>query len=541
LAKPHRFLGFAFAAADLLVEVAPDGRVTFAMGAGEALMGAADTALIGAVWSDRFDPTDRPMLQALFRGLTHGGRVGPVVIKVVTAKGKPEAFVSLTAIRLPQNEGAVSCVLAKADARGPAGMQSQESFEARAGELLAQSPEELELAFVELAGLSGTDQAKADPAALQAMLAGILRAQAYRGEAPTDLGQDRFALIRDRKEPAALLAERVARLLSDEGVKGVAAGAANMPLTGGGSPRQVVQALRYALNQVLRDGLSRPLPEDLAEALDRAMKVTLSKAGALGAAIQHRQFNLAYQPVVSLSDGSLHHHEVLVRFGDNNSPFPTIRMAEELDLIGALDSAILEETLAVLQRDPRQILAVNVSGRSLISEGFVGRAVQLLKSRPSVRGRLLIELTESAAVEDLALADRHLKALRDAGCEICLDDFGAGAASLAYLQQLTLDVLKIDGRYIRDLQHGGRESTFVKHLVNMCAELKIRTLAEMVETVEAEHAVRLAGVDYAQGWLYGRATDAPQDAASFAPRGAAAPIGVLAMQAAAARQQTILR
>ena len=541
MAKPHRFLGFAFAAADLLVEVAPDGQVTFAMGAGEALMGAADTVLIGTVWSDRFDPADQPMLRALFRGLTHGGRVGPVVIKVATAKGKPESFVNLTAIRLPQNEGAVSCVLAKADARGPGGMQSQESFEARAGELLAQSPEELELAFVELAGLSATDQAKADPAALQAMLAGILRAQAYRGEAPTDLGQDRFALIRDRKEPAALLAERVTQLLSDEGVRGVAASGANMPLTGGGSRRQVVQALRYALNQVLRDGLSRPLPEDLAEALDRAMKVTLSRAGALGAAIQHRKFNLAYQPVVNLSDGSLHHHEVLVRFGDNNSPFPTIRMAEELDLIGALDSAILEETLAVLQRDPRQILAVNVSGRSLISEGFVGRVVQLLKSRPSVRGRLLIELTESAAVEDLALADRHLKALRDAGCEICLDDFGAGAASLAYLQQLTLDILKIDGRYIRDLQHGGRESTFVKHLVNMCAELNVRTLAEMVETVEAEHAVRLAGVDYAQGWLYGRAMDAPQDAASFTPRGASAPIGVLAMQAAAARQQTILR
>ncbi len=541
MAKPHRFLGFAFAAADLLIEVAPDGRVTFAMGAGEALLGAADTALIGVTWSDRFDPADQPMLKALYRGLTHGGRVGPVVVKVATVKGKPESFVNLTAIRLPQNEGAVSCVLAKADARGPAGMQNQESFEARAGELLAQAPEELELAFVELAGLSASEQAKADPAALQAMLAGILRAQAYRGEAPTDLGQDRFALIRDRKEPAAQLAERVTQLLSEEGVNGVTASGANMPLTGGGSPRQVVQALRYALNQVLRDGLSRQLPGSLAEALDRAMKVTLSKAGALGAAIQHRKFNLVYQPVVNLIDGSLHHHEVLVRFGDNNSPFPMIRLAEELDLIGALDSAILEETLAVLQREPRQILAVNVSGRSLISEGFVGRAVQLLKSRPSVRGRLLIELTESAAVEDLALADRHLKALRDAGCEICLDDFGAGAASLAYLQQLTLDILKIDGRYIRDLQHGGRESTFVKHLVNMCAELNIRTLAEMVETVEAEHAVQQAGVDYGQGWLYGRALDAPQDATTFAPRGASAPIGALALQAAAAKQQTILR
>jgi EAL domain-containing protein (putative c-di-GMP-specific phosphodiesterase class I) len=268
----------------------------------------------------------------------------------------------------------------------------------------------------------------------------------------------------------------------------------------------------------MQEGLTRALPENLSEALDSAMRATMSKAGALGAAIRNRRFTLAYQPVVSLHDGTLHHHEVLVRFGAESSPFPTIRMAEEMDLIEPLDGAILEETLAVLERDPDIILAVNVSGRSIMSDAYIGRAVDLLKARPDVRGRLMFELTESAAVEDLALADRHIQALRQAGCEVCLDDFGAGAASLAYLQQLTLDLLKIDGRYIRDLQHGGREATFVKHLVNMCAELNVRTLAEMVETAEAQDAVKRAGVDYAQGWLYGRATDAPIEAALVASR-----------------------
>ena len=541
MSAAHRLLGFAFAAADLLVEVGTNGTIAFAMGAGEVLLGVADTALTGRTLADLIDPSDRPMVKALFKGLTDGARTNPIVVKAIAPKGRPDSFVSLTAIRLPLNQGAISCVLAKADARGVTGLQSRESFETRATELLAQSPQELELAFVELAGLSDTALAQSDPKALEAVLAGILRAQAYQGEAPTEVGDDRYALIRDRKEPAADLAARIGRLLAEEGVDGVTPKAAAMSMEGVNRPKQIAQALRYALNHVLKEGLERPLPENLAEALDRAMRVTLSKAGQLGAAIQYRKFQLAFQPVVSLADGSLHHHEVLVRFGDSGSPFPTIRMAEEMDLISALDSAILEETLAVLQRDPRQILAVNVSGRSLVSEGFVERVVQLLKSRPSVKGRLMIELTESAAVDDLPLAERLLQALRGAGCEICLDDFGAGAASLAYLQQLTLDVLKIDGRYIRDLQHGGRESTFVKHLVNMCAELKIRTLAEMVETVEAEHAVRLAGVDFAQGWLYGRAAEKPAEAASFAPRGAAAPLGPLAMQAAYAKQQTILK
>lgn len=288
----------------------------------------------------------------------------------------------------------------------------------------------------------------------------------------------------------------------------------------------------------MENGLEKGVPADFSESLDRAMRATISKAGQLGAAIRQKRFQLTFQPVLTLADSSLHHHEVLVRFGADGSPFPTIRLAEEMELIEHLDEAILDQTISVLVRDPSLILAVNMSGRSLMSNAYVDHAVERLRATPAVKGRLMFELTESAAVEDLASADRRIQALRALGSEVCLDDFGAGAASLAYLQQLTLDVLKIDGRYIRDLQHGGREATFVKHLVNMCAELKIRTLAEMVETREAEDAVRGAGVDYAQGWLYGRATDTPMTAQQFAAflKGGVAPEGILARRAAAARR-----
>lgn len=527
MATTYRFLGFGFAAADLLIEVGADGRVTFALGAGEAVLGAADTALAHRPWQGLFDPEDHPMVEALFSGLDDGTRAGPVVVRIA---GNPSRFASLTAIRLPQNQGGISCALSRANGRGAAGLQSREAFERRATELLAGSSEVLELAFIEFSGLSQSAMAK-DPARLEALLAGTLRAQAYRGEAATSVGQDRYALVHGGHEAPEALTGRITQVLSNAGVDGVSAEAAAMPLTGVTRSKQVAQAMRYAMNQVLRDGLARPLPANLSEALDRAMRTALSKAGQLGAAIRHRRFTLAYQPVVTLKDGSLHHHEVLVRFGSDGSPFPTIRMAEEMDLIEPLDLAILDETLTVLQRDPRLILAVNMSGRSLMSESYVARAEAMLKERPWARGRLMFELTESAAVEDLALADRHIQALRRAGCEVCLDDFGAGAASLAYLQQLTLDLLKIDGRYIRDLQHGGREATFVKHLVNMCAELKVRTLAEMVETPEAEDAVRRAGVDYAQGWLYGRARETPADDAAVSPRGRAR-AGALAIRSA---------
>lgn len=502
--------------------------MSFALGAGEAVLGARDRALVGQPWQDLFDPDDHAMVEALFGGLDGGARAGPVVLRVA---GKPDSHASLTAIRLSQNAGAISCALSRASGRGPAGLQSREAFEARATELLAGASQELELAFVELAGLSASDAARQDPERLDALLAGVLRAQAYRGEAATAVGPDRYALVRGRDEPTEAVTRRIARVLADAGVDNVAATATSVPMTGVEGRRPTVQALRFALNQVLKDGLSRALPVDLAQALDKAMRTTLDNAGALGAAIKHRRFRLAYQPVVSLADGALHHHEVLVRFGSEGSPFPTILMAEEMDLIEPLDMAILEETLSALQSDPALVLAVNVSGRSLVRESYIQGALGLLKDRPWAHGRLMFELTESAAVEDLAQADRHLQALRAAGCEVCLDDFGAGAASLAYLQQLTLDLVKIDGRYIRDLAHGGREATFVKHLVNMCAELNVRTLAEMVETPEAEDAVRRAGVDYAQGWLYGRAQEKPVRQAATGARGRAR-AGALAIRSA---------
>lgn len=527
---PHRFLGFGFAAADLLVEIKADGCVSFALGAGEAVLGLPDQALAGKAWRTLFHTEDHPMIEAVFRGLDDGTRAGPVVLCVATPPGKPARYASLTAIRLPQNKGSVSCALSRASSRGASGLQSREQFESRATELLAGSTEALELAFIEFTGLSQSELGQ-DPAKLEALVAGALRAQAYQGEAAAALGADRFALVRGSSEPTEAMTGRLARVLTDAGVEGVLPAAAAMPLTGVERPKQVAQAMRYAMNLVLQDGLSRPLPGDLSEALDRAMRDTLNKAGQLGASIRQRRFTLNYQPVVALRDGALHHHEVLVRFGSEGSPFPTIRMAEEMDLIEPLDVAILEETLTVLERDPELKLAVNVSGRSLMSETYLTSVLKLVKARPWARGRLMFELTESAAVEDLAVADRHIQALRTAGCEVCLDDFGAGAASLAYLQQLTLDLLKIDGRYIRDLQHGGREATFVKHLVNMCRELNVRTLAEMVETPEAEDAVRRAGVDYAQGWLYGRARETPAKDIAIGARGRARS-GALAIRSA---------
>ncbi|MCR5879109.1 EAL domain-containing protein [Phenylobacterium sp. J367] len=436
-----------------------------------------------------------------------------MIARLAAPRDGGDRAVSICAFRLPENAGAVSCSLSRAstgNAPRSGALQDREAFEELAVTLLktAQSDgHELELAMVDMEGLEAARKgaSPADRAALDRKLSGALRAEAYGGAAATALGDERFALVRARGEAMSALVQRVTKLVNAGTAGQITATAEAVPLKSDGD-RQAVRALRYCLDTFLKEGPGANMPTTLSDALSKSMEKTLDEVGALGSAIRNREFHLVYQPVIALQTGGLHHYEALVRFGDG-SPFPLIRMAEEMDLIESLDLAILERALETLVQRPGLKLAVNVSGRTIASSDFIENATRAIAAYPKARGRLMFELTESAALEDLKVADRHLGALRDQGCEICLDDFGAGAASLAYLQQLRLDVLKIDGRYIRDLQRGGREATFVKHLVSMCQELKIRTLAEMVETEEAEAAVREAGVDYAQGWFYGAASD----------------------------------
>ena len=522
---PQRLLGFAFASADLLLELSPGGVIGLAIGASEALSGSAETDLVGRNWRDFIDPRDRMMVAALLGGLKDGGRGGPIVVGLA-GETNGERAASMTAFKMPGNGGAISCALSRAAPKTRHDLLDKSGFEAATGALIEAARatgEELEMAFLELGGLE-TLRDRLEPEAfmtLERRLIGGLRAQSHGGSAAASLGADRFALVRQKGDGVDALVQRLIAGVTPDSAAGLNASARLMNLQSTASPAQLARAIRYTLDNFISEGVGDGSPLDLNDMVDRSIKKTLADVGVLGAAVNDKRFRLVYQPVVDLKAGSaLHHYEVLVRFGDSASPYPMIRMAEELDMIEPLDIAVVEETIGRLAAEPDLKLAANVSGRTIISPAFIGAVRQMLAKSPSAAGRLLLEITESAAIDDLALADRHLSALRQEGCMICLDDFGAGAASLAYLQQLTLDIVKIDGRYIRELQHGGRESTFIRHLVRMCAELKVRTIAEMVETPAAEDAVRRAGVDFAQGWLYGAPSDSP------APRPTAAPVAV---------------
>ena len=150
------------------------------------------------------------------------------------------------------------------------------------------------------------------------------------------------------------------------------------------------------------------------------------------------------------------------------------------------------------------MVAVNLSGNSIGSPAFVRALQELLAKHEELRDKILFEITESAKIADLEAVNRSVQSLRQAGHKVCLDDFGAGAAAFQYLRALDVDVVKIDGAYVRDALSTGKGRAFLKAMAGLCNDLGIATVAEMVEEEDCLGFLRQCGIAFGQGYLFGR-------------------------------------
>ncbi len=512
-ADSFRFLGLAFASADLLFEIDDGGKVAFCAGAGGRLAGQTEIELMGRSWLELFAPQDHAMAEALIAGLVNGERRGPVDLQLAKPVDGQMRLAGLSAFRLPQVAPKISCALSLGARLAPShrsssgALMSRRDFEGMAGALIEAARVDgvqLELSLVELNGLerSRAGLSSSEAEGLDRRVTGALRAESY-ADAAADLGEQRFAVLRKPDGEADGMARRLTRVLG-AAVQPVAHA---IPVDEIAAPSRAMRALRFSLDTFLTEGPDR-LAGSLSDMVGQSVERTVAQAGAFGALVRDRRFKLVFQPVISLADRSVHHHEVLVRFDGDRSPFAMIRMAEELDIIEHLDLAVAQTAIARLRADRSLTLAVNVSGRTIVSQPFLKALHSELKD-PAIGQRLMVEITESSAIDDLATAQRHVESLQALGAKVCLDDFGSGAASFAYLQQLPIDVVKIDGSYVRELASSGRDGAMIRHLVGLCHELGVEVVAEMVEAQPIEDVLRRAGVDYAQGWLYGQPTPEP--------------------------------
>ncbi len=415
----------------------------------------------------------------------------------------------MRAFRLPELAPALSCAITFEGAAFSLAVPEAppllngDGLLSRARDTLARpGADSMAFAFVDVPGLAAVVGEPGQRAT--ARVEAALQAASIDGASAARLTPERFALLKDATDGRDLAAEvREAGAAEGFDLSPLAAEAA---ISTAVDPVSTLKALRYTIEGCLRDGgLERP---------DRAfadtLKKTLRDADRFRAMVRTRDFALHYQPIVDLRTGAVHHFEALARFG-GDGPSGPIHMAEELGLIEQFDLAVLEKAVQKMRQPGYGLIkvAVNVSAASLANDAWTTTALRLTGQDPTERRRLMIEVTETAAVSDLAAADRRLRALRQAGVQVCIDDFGSGAATYDYLRGLSVDTVKIDGGLIRGLDANAKSRTLVAHLVDLCGSLKMTTIAEMVETEGVADALRAMGVDYGQGWFYGKATAEP--------------------------------
>ncbi len=221
--------------------------------------------------------------------------------------------------------------------------------------------------------------------------------------------------------------------------------------------------------------------------------------------ISEERFEVLQQPIIHLEDGSISHHEWLVRFADEGGLETVLRPAELSGAIKDLDLSMLARAVITLNNNPKAAgIAINLSGASFEAEGFERSLMACLSAYKAPPKKLMLELTETWNLKTLDHAADILTKLQDRGHPICMDDVGAGAASIRYLRALPADWLKIDGEFFQAAYKSEREKAILKALMTLKEPLDVKFIAEGVETEDMLYFARELGFEGAQGYYIGK-------------------------------------
>jgi EAL domain-containing protein (putative c-di-GMP-specific phosphodiesterase class I) len=169
----------------------------------------------------------------------------------------------------------------------------------------------------------------------------------------------------------------------------------------------------------------------------------------------------------------------------------------------------LDLVLDDLARYPDIVLAVNISGLTATDRSWLRALNVHLKDRPDMASRLIIEITETVALRDIEETARFVSAVRDLGCRVAVDDFGAGYTTFSHIKALTADLVKIDGSFVMGISGSEESRLFVRNLLNLARSFGLSTVAECVETAEDAECLAREGVELLQGHYFGRPTTNP--------------------------------
>jgi len=275
-----------------------------------------------------------------------------------------------------------------------------------------------------------------------------------------------------------------------------------------------------AMQQAKAAGRDRLRFFELSEEQRQDYRASMDIGEEVQLALKEDRIVLAQQPVVDAKTHEVRYYECLVRMFDRGGALvPAARFVpaiEELGLMRSIDNRVRDLAVRELERDPGLSLAINISGLTATERSWFRGLVARLKDRRDIATRLLVEITETAALQDIDETSRFVSALRALGCRVALDDFGSGFTTFHHLKALTVDVVKIDGSFVRNITTDTENQIFIHNLLALARALGVSTVGECVETSEDADYLSGVGIDLLQGYYFGRPEVAGHDTAGTA-------------------------
>jgi diguanylate cyclase (GGDEF)-like protein/PAS domain S-box-containing protein len=360
------------------------------------------------------------------------------------------------------------------------------------------------------------------------LLAGVLNRNVRATNTLARVGGDEFAILLPRvtREEAEAAADRILSsvvsftcLVEGRSVRfGASLGVVFFP-ENGSTVGEVMSNADAAMYRAKDRGRSTVYVTSREEGSDGLHVSRMNWNERITVALAEEGFTLYAQPILDLRSGSVVRHELLIRMkGEGGRLYPPsefLPVAERLGLITEIDRWVLRTAIGLLKANDPDIcsLEVNLSGKAFADAEMIHFAADQLERSGVDPKRLGFEITETAAIADMARAQWFIESFKDMGCRFSLDDFGSGFSSFYYLKHLPVDCLKIDGSYVSGLSRSEQDRCLIRGIREMCSGLGVEVLAECVEDQDTLDAVAALGLDYAQGYHVGR--PAPLSTAGF--------------------------
>lgn len=247
---------------------------------------------------------------------------------------------------------------------------------------------------------------------------------------------------------------------------------------------------------------------EVSEQRETQRKDNVKMADRIIRALNERRMILALQPIVRAGDRKPAFYEALLRMREHDGKIVPagafIPVAERLGLVRLIDQRMLELAIKVLRASSNLNISLNVSGETASDPAWLNTLRALTGGDRSLTQRMMVEITETTAITDIEESVMFVKSLRELGCRVAIDDFGAGYSSFHNLRRLDFDMVKIDGAFVRDLPNSPEDQILVRALVDLAHNFAMETVAEWVTDEATAKIVEEAGVTYMQGFHFGQ-------------------------------------